>query len=355
MSTSEPLNASAQAGTRKQIERRAVSRALLGGVAALSVAPRPVFARAVAHRAAAPSGAGAYDAFLAGVHSQAVGMGLSSSLVTEALALTQRPNAKVLELDRHQPEFTLTWAQYRAKVLSTGKIDAGKAAYATNRALISQVSARFSVDETPIMGIWGLESYYGKLTGHFNVIDALATLAFDGRRAAFFRSELLKALKILNERGIPPSGMVGSYAGAMGQPQFMPSAYLSYAHSFDGNGPANIWTSVPDVLASIANYLSRCGWLSGEPWGQPVQAPDTLQQADIGRDHKRSLAQWMAVGVRRQDGGRFSHEDVMGAIVRPDGPGGEAFMVYHNFDVIRRYNPSDYYALGVGLMGLMTT
>ncbi|MDG6093775.1 lytic murein transglycosylase [Acetobacter sp. AN02] len=299
--------------------------------------------------------AGSYATFLDGVRRDAEAKGIPSDIISRALALTRVPNPKVIKLDRHQPEFTLTWAQYREKVLTQEKVAAGKAAVAQNRKTFEEVSAHYSVDMPPLSGIWGLESYYGRITGNFHIIDALATLAYEGRRASFFRSELMKALKILGDGDITPEAMKGSYAGAMGQPQFMPSAYLTYAQSFPAGGPRNIWTSIPDILASIANYLAKCGWRSGEPWGQPVQMPDSLTQSQIGRQNTRTLDAWMQAGVRREDGSRFSRGDVSGAIVRPDGEGGEAFMVYHNFNVIRRYNPSDYYALGVGLMGNMTT
>ena len=145
--------------------------------------------------------------------------------------------------------------------------------------------------------------------------------------------------------------MTGSYAGAMGQPQFMPSSYLRYAVDFDGDGRRDIWDSKPDVLASIANYLARSGWRAGEPWGQPVRLPPGFDAADTGRDNRRPLGEWMRLGVTRDDGGRFSRADVPAAIVLPDGAGGEAFATYANFAVIRRYNPSDYYALSVGLLG----
>ncbi|MFT8719448.1 lytic murein transglycosylase [Acetobacter sp.] len=325
-------------------------RAMLGGFTLAGAA-----ATGLIRPSSVALAAGSYGTFLADVRRQALGMGLSEGIVDAALKQTREPNAKVLKLDRHQPEFTLTWAQYREKVLTSAKIEAGRTAYGTYGNTLAKVTSETGVDQQPIMGIWGLESYYGRITGGFNVVDALATLAFDGRRAAFFRSELLNALKILNEGRITPAAMSGSYAGAMGQPQFMPSAYLKYARAFDGSSRADIWKTVPDVLMSIGNYLAKSGWRTGEPWGQPVRVPASLTQSQIGRSATRSLKAWMEAGVRREDGSEFRRGDVEGAIVRPDGEGGEAFMVYHNFNVIRRYNPSDYYALGVGLMGNLTT
>jgi membrane-bound lytic murein transglycosylase B len=200
------------------------------------------------------------------------------------------------------------------------------------------------------MGIWGLESNYGGFTGGFNVVEALATLAWDGRRASFFRPELLTALKILDHHDIGPGQMTSSYAGAMGQPQFMPSAYVHYAVDFDGDGRRDIWNSRADSLGSIANYLLQVGWRPNEPWGQPILLPSGFD-APTGREQRRSLGQWMQLGVRRIDRTAFTRSDVTGAVLLPDGPGGDAFMVYANFAAIRRYNPSDFYALAVGLLG----
>jgi membrane-bound lytic murein transglycosylase B len=294
-------------------------------------------------------GAGGFTAFLAGLRAEAARDGVRPDVLDAALRGVQ-PNADVLRLDRHQPEFTLTWVQYRARVLPAKRLGAARDHYGQNETLLTQVGGKYGVDPRVVVGIWGLESGFGANTGGFSVIQALATLAYDGRRAAFFRSELLKALRILNAGDISPRGMSGSYAGAMGQPQFMPSAYLAYAVDEDGDGKRDIWTSRPDIFGSVANYLSRCGWRAGEPWGQQVQVPDGYR-GPSGRDEMRPLSSWQKDGVRRVDGAAFSRGDVKGALVLPDGPGGEAFMVYHNFQVIRRYNPSDYYALAVGLLG----
>ncbi|WP_323991004.1 MULTISPECIES: lytic murein transglycosylase [Nguyenibacter] len=315
----------------------------------ISAASGAVLAAAAPLRARA-SQAGSYAAFLAGIRADALAQGLSPSIVGRALAL-EAPNARVLQLDQHQPEFTLTWAQYRQRVLTAKKLADGKAASAMRMGLLRAVSRRYGADPQPLMGIWGLESAYGTRTGSFRITDALATLAYDGRRASFFRAELMNALRILDHGDVAPENMTGSYAGAMGQPQFMPSAYLRYAVDYAGNGRRDIWTSEPDVFGSIANYLGRCGWVPGEPWGQEIAVPPVLAQSELGRGAVRTLGEWMDRGVTRLDGRRFSRTDIRGAVIRPDGPGGEAFMVYRNFSVIRRYNPSDFYALAVGLLG----
>ncbi len=291
-----------------------------------------------------------FSRFLAGLRAEALREGIRPAILDEALS-GLHPNADVVRLDRHQPEFHLTCAQYRARVLPDSRLAKARAAYANEQQLLTATGQHYGVWPGVIIGIWGLESGFGNNTGGFNVIQALATLAYDGRRAAFFRTELLAALKILNAGDVSPHGMLGSYAGAMGQPQFMPSAYLHYAVDADGDGKRDIWTSRPDIFASVANYLARSGWREGEPWGQPVQAPRDYA-GPSGRDHTRPLGAWQRDGIRRADGRTFSRTDVSAALLLPDGPGGDAFLVYENFHVIRRYNPSDFYALGVGLLGM---
>ncbi len=294
---------------------------------------------------------GGFASFVAGVRAEALREGISASVLRQALSGIVL-NAKVLELDRHQPEFTLTWAQYRARVLPETRLAAGHAAYARQASLLAEVTGRYPADPRIVVGIWGLESGFGAKTGNFGVVEALATLSYDNaRRAGYFRAELLKALKILDNGDITPAGMTGSWAGAMGQPQFMPSSYLAYAVDFEGNGRRDIWKSLPDVFASVANYLARSGWRAGEPWGQPIRIPPNFDAGLAGRQRMRTLGEWMTHGVRRSDGTRFSRDDVLGDVLLPDGPGGDAFMVYENFNAIRRYNPSDYYALAVGLLG----
>ena len=303
-----------------------------------------------ASRIAPASAAGSFDAFLAAVRADAVGSGVRPATVDLAFAGLQ-PNPKVLELDSHQPETTQTWERYRTTRLAEQRVAAGRQAFQKSAATLQAITRRYGVDPGVIVGIWGQETNYGGYTGGFHVIEALATLAWDGRHDGFFRTELLSALRILDHGDITLPRMTGSYAGAMGQPQFMPSSYLTYAVDFDGKGRRDIWDNRNDVLASIANYLARSGWQAGEPWGQLVHAPAGLDTGRNGREDRRPIAEWVRLGVARADGKPFAHGDAMGAIVMPDGAGGEAYMVYANFGVIRRYNPSDYYALSVGLLG----
>jgi membrane-bound lytic murein transglycosylase B len=312
-----------------------------------SLLPAALSVLAAVPARAAPAG---FETFLAGLRIDARRAGVSDATLTRALTGLQ-PNQKVLERDRHQPEFTLTWAQYRAMLITDQRITNGQAAYQQNRALFGRVQDRFGVDPGVIIGIWGLESSFGTGMGDFHVVEALATLAWDGRRSGFFRGELIAALHILDHGDVTPARMMGSYAGAMGQPQFMPSSYLRYAVDFEGNGRRDIWTSKPDVLASIANYLGQSGWRGGASWGQPVVLPPNFAGGATGRDDRRTVAEWMRLGVRPGSNQSLPGPGAQGALLQPDGPGGEAFLVYGNFAAIRRYNPSDYYALAVGLLG----
>lgn len=319
-------------------------RVLLASAVSAASSGVPALLGAPAFAASAES----FASFLNDIRAEARRAGIRPATLESAFAGVS-PNQKVLERDRHQPEFTLTWARYRSLVITPQRITEGRRVVAANRGLFDAVEQRYGVGRGAIAGIWGLESSFGAISGDFRVVEALATLAWDGRRASFFRGELIAALKILDHGDIAPGGMTGSYAGAMGQPQFMPSSYLRYAVDFDGRGRRDIWTSKPDVLASIANYLAQSGWRAGQNWGQPVTLPPGLDAP--GRDAKRSLAEWAREGVRPVGGRWAATVDTPAGLVAPDGAGGETFAVFANFTAIRRYNPSDYYALAVGLIG----
>ena len=287
--------------------------------------------------------------YIDGVKAEALKAGIRAGTLEAAFRGIRVPNARVIELDRKQPEFTLTWEQYRAKVISDARIARGREHFARHRALITEVCAKYRLSPGPLMGIWGLESGYGQFTGGFNVIESLVTLAWEGRRGAFFRGQLMNALRIIDAGDIPAERMLGSYAGAMGQPQFMPDSFVRLAVDWDGNGRRDLWNEVGDILASIANYLSKSGWVAPLGWGQKVSLPAGFDAALAGRDNRRAVAEWARLGVRARGG---VAGEVMAAVVLPDGAGGEAFLVFQpNFQAIRRYTPSDFYALAVGLIG----
>ena len=314
-------------------------RSLLSSLS-LAIALPAAFARA------APDD---FAGFLAGVRAEARRSGIAAATLDRALG-NVRPNQTVLDKLNHAPEFTMTWAQYRAMLVTDKRIGEGRAAYRRNAALFRAVADRYGVAPPVVLGIWGLESSYGAKTGDYRVVDSLATLAWGSGRRPFFRSELMAALRILDHGDVAAERMTGSYAGAMGQPQFMPTSFLRFAVDFQGDGRRDIWTSTPDVLASIANYLARNHWAPGETWGMEVTVPPGLDPALADRDERRSLAEWREFGVRRVDGRPLAGEEEA-ALLLPDGAGGEAFLVFANFAAIRRYNPSDFYALAVGLIG----
>ena len=325
---------------RPMPSRRAILSASLAAGLAASSAPL----------AASAAEQGSFAGFVASMKAEARRAGIREATLAAAFAGVE-PNQRVIELDRRQPEFTLTWPEYQARVLPESRIQAGRQHYGAERGLLAQVQARYGVDPGVIMGIWGIESGFGQNQGNYRVVEALSTLAWEGRRAAYFRGELLNALRILDAGDVTPAHALSGYAGALGQPQFMPSSFLRYAVDFDGDGRRDIWTDRADVFGSIANYLARNGWRPGVPWGQPVQVPPGAESL-AGRDQRRLLAEWTRLGVRRADGSAFTRGDVEGALVIPDGAAlGEGYMTYANFDAIRRYNPSDFYALAVGLLG----
>ncbi len=294
--------------------------------------------------------AGSFEAFLAGVRQDARKAGIPDATLDRAFAGIH-VNQRVIELDRKQPEFTMTWAQYRSRIVSQPRIAKGRDLYARHKTLLDEVAQRYGVPAGIVMGIWGLESNYGQSTGGFNVIEALATLAWEGRRAAFFRSELMDALKILAHGDIAPQQMTGSYAGAMGQTQFMPDSFLKYAVDYSGTGRRDIWNDLGCVFASTANYLAREGWQAGLEWGEAITLPAGFDAAIAGREHRRKLSEWRAMGVQRTGHGPVA-ESTLAAVILPGGAGGEAFFAYHpNFLAIRRYNPSDFYCISVGLIG----
>lgn len=311
-------------------------RAVLGAAASLAVLA-PFGARA----------AGSFAQWLEEFRRSARSSGITEPTITRALGGLQ-PLSKVIELDHRQPEATLSFADYVRLTVSQRRIDEGRALFASDRTLLAQTQRRYGVSAPILLALWAMESEYGRHMGDFPVVAALATLAYDARRAAFFRGELLAALRILDRHPMAPSAMTGSWAGAMGQIQFMPSSYLSYAVHAAGPGRPDIWNDPADVLASAANYLAREGWAAGEGWGQEVRLPPGFDSRVGGAPATRTAADWRAVGV--QGLGAAPPPGTPASIVRPDGVGGRAFMVYRNYRVILRWNRSDYFAVAVGLL-----
>lgn len=300
--------------------------------------------------AALPARAAAdFSRWLEALRSEAAAQGISQATLNAALSdLTPIP--RVIELDRRQPERTLTFDEYLERVVSETRIAQARREYLRHRPLLEEIGRRYGVPPRFIVALWGIESSFGHNTGSYRVIPALATLAYDGRRSTFFRSELLAALRILDQGHVTPEDMRGSWAGAMGQNQFMPSSFLQYAVDHDGDGRRDIWRSHADVFASTANYLARAGWDAAYTWGREVHLPPGFDPALAGLDTRKPLAEWQALGVRRRDGGDLPAVAISASLVLPGGPGGPAFLVYDNYRAILRWNRSTYFATAVGLL-----
>jgi membrane-bound lytic murein transglycosylase B len=280
---------------------------------------------------------------------EALERGISEPILGIALNGVE-PIPRVIELDRNQPEFTLTFQQYLTRVVPDHRIATGRRKLTQNRALLNDVYRIYGVPPHMIVALWAIETDFGRLTGGFKVVPALATLAHDGRRSAFFRKELLDALTILDEGHIKPADMAGSWAGAMGQCQFMPSSFLNFAVDHDGDGRKDIWKTRADIFASAANLLASHGWERGWTWGRPVRLPDVFDLGVEGLDNKKPLAEWQALGIRRTDGRDLPNAEIDASLIMPDGPDGAVFLVYDNFRVILHWNRSDYFALTVGYL-----
>ncbi len=274
--------------------------------------------------------------------------GLGDAALARIDALRYLP--RVVELDRRQPEFVRPIWAYLDGAVSSTRVSTGRARLDAHREVARRAEARYGVPAEVLVAIWGIESSYGGYQGEVSTLDALATLAYDGRRRAFAQGELLAALRILEAGDVSAERMVGSWAGAMGHPQFLPSSYLAHAVDGDGDGRRDIWGSVPDALTSIAAYLAEAGWRADELWGVEVVLPDDVDYSLTGDATRRSAAEWAAVGVRPLDGGALPALDDA-ALIAPAGARGPAFLVGHNFRVIRRYNNATSYALAVATLG----
>ncbi|HLT19789.1 MAG TPA: lytic murein transglycosylase [Thermomicrobiales bacterium] len=290
---------------------------------------------------------GSFETWLAEFRDEAAAQGVSATTLDQALA-GLAPIPEVIERDRRQPEGQLTFRDYNRRVLSAKRIERGRELLREHRDLLQRVAAEYGVQPRFIVALWGIESSYGSFSGEFPVLAALATLAFDGRRAAFFRKELLQALRIVDQGDVAPEQMMGSWAGAMGQSQFMPSSYLAHAVDYDGDGRRDIWSTHADVFASIANYLAKAGWNSRYTWGRQVQLPEKLDAVAPGLDVVRPLPEWHALGVRRANGHDLPMVQLNASLLQMDDGEGPAYLVYNNFRVLMAWNRSTYFALTVG-------
>jgi membrane-bound lytic murein transglycosylase B len=288
-----------------------------------------------------------FNRWIDGFRGRAMAKGITAATFDRAFRGVEY-SASVIKKDRNQSEFTKAIWDYLNSAVSDSRVKNGKAALKKHRKLLDQIEARYGVDKEVVVAIWGLESAYGEVRGDNPLIASLATLAYDGRRGAFFESQLIAALKIIQSGDVSPEKMTGSWAGAMGHTQFIPTSYLAYAVDFTGDGKRDIWSNNPaDALASTAAYLARFGWLKGRPWGVEVRLPADFDFGLTGDRVKKSPAEWAAIGVRAASGGKVPDHGAA-SILLPAGARGAAFMIFKNFQVIERYNAADAYVIGVG-------
>jgi membrane-bound lytic murein transglycosylase B len=255
---------------------------------------------------------------------------------------------KIMELTRKQPEFSQTVQQYVDRRVTDAQAGKGRAMRSEWNQTLTGAQQRYGVQPEIVLAIWGMETNFGGFMGGENTIHALATLVEGGYRADFFKRELLTALRIISDGNVSPANMVGSWAGAMGHTQFMPSSFMAYAVDYNGDGRKDIWNSVPDALGSTANYLKSFGWRPGETWGYEIKLPAGFNFAAARQLERAPLSQWQAMGITRVSGKPFPRQSDVARIYMPAGAAGPSFLLLHNFDVIKRYNNSDSYALAVG-------
>jgi len=280
---------------------------------------------------------------------EAVEQGISSFLIDQAFEGVA-PIPRVLELDRKQPESRMTFVEYRKSIVSQLRIQRGREMMVHHRDLLRDIGERYGVQPRFIVALWGVETFYGKNSGSYSIVDALATLAFDGRRSQYFRMELLNALRILQDGHTSLDNMKSSWAGAMGQCQFMPSSFLQLAVDHDGDGRKDIWNTPADVFASAANYLAQSGWRGTQIWGRLAQLPLKFDYKQASLSISKPLQDWQNIGIRKSNGSDLPVSPMKASIVLPDGTDGPAYLVYDNYRVIMKWNRSTYFATSVGLL-----
>ena len=304
-----------------------------------------------------------FDVYVAALKNEATEKGYDQALIEQAFA-TAKFKKKVISADKNQPEVKETLETYLPKRVPQWKIDRARKLYKENQEVLEKVAKEYGVQARFIVALWGLESNFGKIQGGHSVIASLVTLAFDGRRETMYKNQLWAALDILKEGHITLDKFKGSWAGAMGQTQFMPTSFNAYAVDYNGDGRKDIWTTEEDAFASIANYLKQAGWNDDLTWGRQVKLPEGFDNANIlkrgtktrsqwleyWKDSERSLADWQAIGVRKMDGSDLPNVDVTAAMVMPDDVNGRMYLAYDNYKAFMHWNRSYYFATSVGYL-----
>ena len=288
-----------------------------------------------------------FDEWIAELRAEALQQGIREETLV-ALDDLEAPLEKVLEYDNSQPEFVQTFTRYIELRVTEQQVARGQALLNEHAALLAEVQRQYNVQPHYLAAFWAIESNFGRNTGGFSVLQALATLAYDPRRAEFFRAQLLTALRIIDAGHISSQDMTGSWAGAMGQLQFMPNIFQSYGVDGDGDGRIDIWNSLPDIFHSAANFLSQSGWRGDERWGREILLPEDFDFSLTGVRQARPLQAWAELGVKRVSGAELPQADMSAAVIIPAGADGPAFLAYANYRATLAYNPSTFYALTVG-------
>ena len=288
-----------------------------------------------------------FQTWLEAVRSEALKKGISKATLDSALHDIS-PETRVVELDRRQVEFTQTFWTYLNNSVTEGRIANGRKMLEKYHELLYEIYLKYGVPPRYLIAFWGVETNFGDNMGGFHVINTLVTLAYDKRRSDFFRIQLIDALQIIDKGNITPDKMIGSWAGAMGHLQFMPSTFIQYAVDYEHDGRKDIWNSMPDAFSSAANYLSEIGWRRGELWGREVRIPSDFDLMLAGLNVEKTVKEWSALGVKRAYNQPLPGSETKGSIILPQGRNGPAFLVYNNFRVILRWNQSINYAISVG-------
>jgi membrane-bound lytic murein transglycosylase B len=286
--------------------------------------------------------------WLADLRLEALAKNISQTTLDAALSGIE-PIPRVIELDRNQPEFKMTLVEYLNRVIPKGRVAKGREELQKHRIILKELHDRYGVEPRYLVAFWGIETNYGRLSGDFPVIQSIATLAYDGRRSELFRAQLICALQILDDAHISVDRMIGSWAGAMGQLQFMPSTFQAFGVDYDDDGKIDIWNNLGDAFASAANYLAKSGWVRNQPWGFEVCLPKKFNPALLDLKTRKPVSKWQTLGVRRLDGENLPQKpDLLVSVVQPDGPKGQAFVTFHNYRVILKWNRSHFFGIAVG-------
>ncbi|MGY9058818.1 MAG: lytic murein transglycosylase [Candidatus Puniceispirillales bacterium] len=293
-----------------------------------------------------------FNDWLVSFQESALQKGISQETIDSSFIDIQ-PNKRIIELDQKQPEFTITLDEYLNNTTPKFRVNKGKKLYIKHNKLLLEVARAYNVQPRFILALWGIETSFGRYTGSFNVIESLATLSYDMRRREYFTQELINALIIIDQGHASALTMDGSWAGAMGQCQFMPSSFLNHAVDFNKDGKKDIWNTLPDVFASAANYLFSSGWNDNETWGREVTVIKKIKDDYITTSAKRvdvnkKISEWTKMGVRNLDGSNLPEVDIDAYLVYPEGVDGRKFIVYENFKTILKWNRSLFFGLAVG-------